>query len=196
MMKSRPAARLTKQTVTADGPQEFRLHSRYELGTATILEQDMIFRAESTLVEWQTVLHWNEKHRAESGIPPPICAPKQPDTRSSLKSYIERPTTANDTREQAMFERRNHRYTDLSEPGRGLASSMTASMASAFRAEPWPDAGQNGTRPDERGDVGTYTFRYAIQPHAGRLQRQGALPRHAVRPSAHVLAARCALLPC
>ena len=85
MMKLRPAARLTKQTVTADGPQEFRLHSRYELGTATILEQDMIFRAESTLVEWQTVLHWNEKAPcAESGIPPPICAPKQPDTRSSL----------------------------------------------------------------------------------------------------------------
>lgn len=25
---------------------------------------------------------------------------------------------------------------------------------------------KGGTRPDERGDVGTYTFRYAIQPHA------------------------------
>ena len=68
MMKLQPAARLTKQTVTADGPQEFRLHNRYELGTATILEQDMIFRAESTLVEWQTALE-RKAPCAESGIP-------------------------------------------------------------------------------------------------------------------------------
>lgn len=179
MMKLQPAARLTKQTVTADGPQEFRLHSRYELGTATILEQDMIFRAESTLVEWQTVLHWNEKHRVLKAAFPTNLRAKT--ARHEIQfGYIERPTTANDTREQAMFERCNHRYTDLSEPGRGL--SIFNDCKYGIRVQGGTMAltlAKGGTRPDERGDVGTYTFRYAIQPHAEGFSAK--VPRRGMR---------------
>ena len=179
MMKLQPAARLTKQTVTADGPQEFRLHSRYELGTATILEQDMIFRAESTLVEWQTVLHWNEKHRVLKAAFPTNLRAKT--ARHEIQfGYIERPTTANDTREQAMFERCNHRYTDLSEPGRGLSIFNDCKYGISVQGGTMAlTLAKGGTRPDERGDVGTYTFRYAIQPHAEGFSAK--VPRRGMR---------------
>lgn len=179
MMKLQPAARLTKQTVTADGPQEFRLHSRYELGTATILEQDMIFRAESTLVEWQTVLHWNEKHRVLKAAFPTNLRAKT--ARHEIQfGYIERPTTANDTREQAMFERCNHRYTDLSEPGRRLSIFNDCKYGISVQGGTMAlTLAKGGTRPDERGDVGTYTFRYAIQPHAEGFSAK--VPRRGMR---------------
>ena len=68
--------------------------------------------------------------------------------------YIERPTTANDTREQAMFERCNHRYTDLSEPGRGLSIFNDCKYGISVQGETMAlTLAKGGTRPDERGDV-------------------------------------------
>lgn len=167
LMKLRPAGQLTGQEVTVNGSHEFRLHSRYELGTATVVEQDMIFRAESTLVEWQTVLHWNEKHRVLKAAFPTNLRAKT--ARHEIQfGYIERPTTANNVIEQAMFERCNHRYTDLSEPGRGISIFNDCKYGISVQGGTLAlTLAKGGTRPDPRGDTGTYTFRYGIQPHTG-----------------------------
>lgn len=167
LMKLRPAGQLTGQEVTVNGSHEFRLHSRYELGTATVVEQDMIFRAESTLVEWQTVLHWNEKHRVLKAAFPTNLRAKA--ARHEIQfGYIERPTTANNVIEQAMFERCNHRYTDLSEPGRGISIFNDCKYGISVQGGTLAlTLAKGGTRPDPRGDAGTYTFRYGIQPHTG-----------------------------
>ena len=174
LMKLRPAGRLTGQEVTVNGSHEFRLHSRYELGTATVVEQDMIFRAESTLVEWQTVLHWNEKHRVLKAAFPTNLRAKT--ARHEIQfGYIERPTTANNVIEQAMFERCNHRYTDLSEPGRGISIFNDCKYGISVRGGTLAlTLAKGGTRPDPRGDAGTYTFRYGIQPHAGGFSAEVA----------------------
>ncbi len=167
LMKLRPAGQLTGQEVTVNSSHEFRLHSRYELGTATVVEQDMIFRAESTLVEWQTVLHWNEKHRVLKAAFPTNLRAKA--ARHEIQfGYIERPTTANNVIEQAMFERCNHRYTDLSEPGRGISIFNDCKYGISVQGGTLAlTLAKGGTRPDPRGDAGTYTFRYGIQPHTG-----------------------------
>lgn len=139
----------------------------------------MIFRAESTLVEWQTVLHWNEKHRVLKAAFPTNLRAKTAQHEIQF-GYIERPTTANDTREQAMFERCNHRYTDLSEPGRGLSIFNDCKYGISVQGGTMAlTLAKGGTRPDERGDVGTYTFRYAIQPHAEGFSAK--VPRRGMR---------------
>lgn len=174
MMKLHPAGCLTEQEVTVDGPQEFRLHSRYALGTATFMEQDMIFRADSTLIEWQTVLHWHEKHRVLKAAFPTNLRAK--NARHEIQfGYIERPTTANNVIEQAMFERCNHRYTDLSEPGRGLSIFNDCKYGISVQGGTMAlTLAKGGTRPDERGDEGTYRFRYGIQPHSGGFSAEVA----------------------
>lgn len=179
MIKLQPAGHLTEQTVTVNGPREFRLHSRYALGEATAIEQDMIFRADSTLVEWQTVLHWNEKHRVLKAAFPTNLRAKA--ARHEIQfGYIERPTTANNVIEQAMFERCNHRYTDLSEPGRGLSIFNDCKYGISVQGGTMAlTLAKGGTRPDERGDAGTYCFRYGIQPHAGGFTAE--VPRRGLR---------------
>ena len=167
LMKLHPAGCLTEQKVTVDGSREFRLHSRYDLGTASFLEQDMIFRANSTLIEWQTVLHWHEKHRVLKVSFPTNLRAK--NARHEIQfGCIERPTTTNNVIEQAMFERCNHRYTDLSEPGRGLSIFNDCKYGISVQGGTMAlTLAKGGTRPDERGDEGIYSFRYGIQPHTG-----------------------------
>ena len=71
-----------------------------------------------------------------------------------------------------MFERRNHRYTDLSEPGRGLSIFNDCKYGISVQGGTMALTLAKITRPDERGDVGTYTFRYAISP-----MRKASAPR-------------------
>lgn len=179
LLKLQPDVQILDRKVTTNGPLEFRLHCSYQFGVSSTMEQDIIFRSDSTLVEWNTVLHWREQHRILKAAFPTNVRSKY--ARHEIQfGYIERPTTLNDTREQAMFERCNHRYTDLSEPSRGIAllndckygiSVQNGTMALTLA--------KGGTRPDERGDAGDYTFRYGILPHANGFNAE--IPRHGMR---------------
>lgn len=167
MMKLRPDARLLERSVTADGPVEFRIRCTYAVCERSTLVQDMVFRADSPLVEWDCLLHWNDRHRL-------LKAAFRTNVRSNFVrneiqfGCIQRPTTRNNTREQAMFEVCNHRYTDLSEPSRGLALLNDCKYGvSAEGGTLALTLAKGGMRPDDRGDEGVYTFRYGILPHAG-----------------------------
>ena len=74
-----------------------------------------------------------------------------------------------------MFERCNHRYTDLSEPGRGLSIFNDCKYGISVQGGTMAlTLAKGGTRPDERGDEGTYRFRYGIQPHSGGFSAEVA----------------------
>lgn len=167
LLKLCPCVRLTERRVTADGPLEFRLHSRYDFGTASWMEQDAVFRADTALTEWQTVLHWQEKHQLLKAA---FCTNvRARSARHEIQfGCIERPTTRNDSREQAMFERCSHRYTDLSEPSRGIALFSDCKYGVSVEGGTLMlTLAKGGTRPDPRGDAGVYSFRYGLYPHSG-----------------------------
>lgn len=166
-MKLAPTARLLERRVTVNGPMELRIHSVYAVCEHSTLTQDAVFRADTPLVEWESSLVWNEKHRL-------LKTAFHTNVRARFArcetqfGCIQRPVTRNDSREQAMFEVCNHRYTDLSEPSRGI--SILNDCKYGISTEGGTLAltlAKGGTRPDPRGDAGTYTFRYGILPHAG-----------------------------
>lgn len=167
LMKLHSDARLLERSVVADGPLEFRIRCKYEVCDHSILVQDVVFHRESPLVEWDCRLDWNDKHRL-------LKTAFRTNVRAGFARHeiqfgcIQRPTTRNNTREQAMFEVCNHRYTDLSEPSRGLCLVNDGKYGvSAEGGTLTLTLAKGGTRPDERGDRGVYTFRYGIIPHSG-----------------------------
>lgn len=167
LLKLAPDGVLTDRTVAADGAVEYRLRCRWTVCSASVIEQDIIFYANSPLVVFDTRLHWNDPHRLLK-----TCfdtTVQSPFARQEIQfGHIQRPTTRNTPVEQAKFEVCNHKYTDLSEPAYGVAllndgkygvgvedGTLTLTLA------------KGGTRPDDRGDVGVYRFRYALLPHTG-----------------------------
>ena len=179
MMKLSPDARLLERSVTADGPVEFRIHSTYAVCEHSHLTQDVIFRADTTLVEWENVLHWRERHRL-------LKAAFHTNIRSAYArneiqfGCIQRPVTRNNTWEQAMFEVCNHRYTDFSEPSRGICILNDCKYGISMDGGTFAlTLAKAGTRPDTGGDAGDYTFRYGILPHEGGFS--AAVPRAGMR---------------
>lgn len=179
MIKLSPDARLLERSVTARGPVEFRIHSKYAVCEHSSLTQDIIFRADTALVEWENILHWKEQHRLlKAAFHTNICSG---NARNEIQfGCIQRPVSRNNTWEQAMFEVCNHRYTDFSEPSRGICIlndckygiSMEGGMFALTLA-------RAGTRPDTGGDAGDYTFRYGIWPHDSGFS--AAVPRAGMR---------------
>ena len=92
---------------------------------------------------------------------------------------IQRPTTRNDSLEQAKFEVCCHKYADLSEPSYGVALLNDCKYGVSVEGGRIAlSLAKGGMRPDPRGDEGVYTFRYAFLPHTG-----GFCAQSVVRPA-------------
>ncbi len=167
MLKLKSDAVLLSRRVVSDGAVEFRIRSEYQVCQSSKILQDMVFYADNPLILFDTKLEWRDKHRL-------LKAAFDTTVRSQYATHeiqfgnIKRPTTRNNSVEQAMFEVCNHKYTDLSEPGYGISllndckygisvdgSCMSLSLA------------KGGLRPDDRGDVGDFRFKYGFLPHMG-----------------------------
>lgn len=175
IIKLQPDARLISRSVVASGPVEIRFRSRYEVCTSSAIEQDIIFYSNSPLIAFETRLDWHDKHRLlKTAFATSIRASH---ARSETQfGNISRPTTRNNSFEQAKFEVCNHKYTDLSEPGYGVSllndckygigvegSTLTLTLA------------KGGLRPDDRGDEGTYRFKYGLLPHIGGFSAENVV---------------------
>jgi alpha-mannosidase len=79
-----------------------------------------------------------------------------------------RPTTRNNTLEQAMFEVTNHKYTDLSETQYGISILNDCKYGiSVENSDIRLSLHKGGTRPDPRGDAGLHYCTYSLLPHNG-----------------------------
>ena len=167
LLKLRSDGNNGEMTVAADGCVEYRLRCRRTVCGNSWLEQDIVFYADDPLIVFDSTLHWNSPHHLLK-----VCF----DTtiQSSFARHetqfgcVQRTTTRNTAEEQARFEGCNHKYTELSEPSYGITllndckygvgvenGRMTLTLA------------KGGMRPDDRGDVGVYSFRYGLYPHLG-----------------------------
>lgn len=165
-MKLGDSARLLSRTVVADGEVEFRIRSSYEITAKSTLVQDMIFYVNSTLISFDTIIDWQDDHRfLKASFDTTIHADYA--SQEVQFGYIKRPTNRNTPVEKAKFEVPNQKYTDLSETRYGTAVLNDCKYGvSVNESQMRLSLHKGGNRPDERGDKGLHSCRYALLPHA------------------------------
>ena len=84
--------------------------------------------------------------------------------------HVDRNCYNRDKSDIAKFEVCSHKWTDLSEYGMGVSLLSDCKYGvSCQGGKLGLTLHKSGTHPDARGDNGTFSFRYAIYPHAGSL---------------------------
>ncbi len=177
--KLTPAGELLSLQAVSDGPVEFRLRAEYRLTEKTALRQDMVFHASSPRVDFETLLHWQDRHHF-------LKAAFDLDLRADYaRNEIQfgcclRPTARNTPQEQAKFEVSNHRYTDLSELDQGAAVLNDCKYGVSVKdGSIRLSLHKGGCRPDDRGDAGSHRFTYSFFPHdsgfGSQVVREGML---------------------
>ena len=166
-LKLQPASQLVERRVIGGGSVEFRIRSMYRISPKSTVTQDMIFYASSPRVDFDTLIDWQDKHRfLKAGFDTTILSAT---ARHEIQfGYCQKPTTRNNTLEQAMFEVLNHKYTDLSETRFGVAVLNDCKYGvSVEGGDIRLSLHKGGARPDERGDSGLHRCLYALLPHEG-----------------------------
>lgn len=177
--KLAPTGELLERRVVSRGPVELRLRSVYRLTERTVLRQDMVFRASSPRIDFDTEVSWKERHRfLKAAFDLDLRADR---ARNEIQfGCCQRPTTRNTEQEQAMFEVCNHKYTDLSEPDQGAAVLNDCKYGVTVEGGSIRlSLHKGGCRPDDRGDSGLHRFCYSLFPHDfgfdSRVVREGYL---------------------
>lgn len=164
-LKFKPCAELIKREVVSDGAVAFIIRSTYKISKKSTITQDMIFFAGSSEVRFDTYMDWNDDHRFlkvafDTNV-------REDFARQEIQfGYCKRPTTRNNSIEQAKFEVVNHKYTDLSEPNYGVAILNDSKYGiSVNNSELRLSLHKGGTHPDIEGDHGMHHTVYSFLPH-------------------------------
>ncbi len=170
--KFRDTARLESREVVALGPVEARIRSVYRLSERSTVTQDMVFSAGSPLVAFDTVMDWQDSHRfLKTAFDTALFCD---GVRNEIQfGYIRRSNHRSTSTEKARFEICNHKYSDLSEAGYGMAILNDSKYGLSVREGSMRlSLHKGGERPDRLGDKGRHVCRYAILPHEGDFSAQ------------------------
>ncbi len=180
---------MLSREATADGPLMFALRSRYAIGKASSLVQDMIFYAHSRRIDFRTEVDWHERHTLlKAGFPVNVLAEQ---CRCEIQfGHVERPMHRNTSWDQARFEMCAHKWVDVSEGDYGVAllndckygHDTLEGMVSITLL-------RSATCPDERAEEGGHRFTYALLPHEGGF-RVDTVVREAYALNAPLMALR------
>lgn len=171
----RPTARLLSRTLVSVGASQARFRCTYQLTERSTLTQDVVFYAARPEIEFATRVDWNDKHRFlkvafDTGIHARFASCE------IQFGHMERPTTRNNSLEQAMFEVCNHKYTDLSEPRYGCALLNDCKYGVSVRGGSIRlSLHKAGCRPDPTGDAGVHDMTYVFLPHVGPLSAESVV---------------------
>lgn len=164
-LKFSPCAELIKREIVSDGAIAFIIRSTYKISRKSTITQDMIFFAASPEIRFDTYMDWNDDHRF---LKTAFDTNAREDfARQEIQfGYCKRPTTRNNSLEQAKFEVVNHKYTDLSEPNYGVAVLNDSKYGiSVHNSQLRLSLHKGGTHPDIEGDHGMHHTVYSFLPH-------------------------------
>ncbi len=157
---------LTSRMTVADGPVELRIRSCYRF-EETMVRQDMIFYAHTPRVDFETEMDWHSRRRFLKADFDTTVLSRFARHEIQFGNVL-RPTTRNNTVEQAMFEVTNHKYTDLSETSYGISILNDCKYGISVEGSDMRlSLHKGGTRPDPRGDAGLHYATYSLLPHNG-----------------------------
>lgn len=164
-LKFKPCAELLKREVVSDGAVAFIIRSTYKISRKSTITQDMMFFADSPEVRFDTYMDWNDNHRfLKTAFDTNVC---EDFARQEIQfGYCKRPTTRNNSIEQAKFEVVNHKYTDLSEPNFGVTMINDSKYGiSVNNSSLRLSLHKGGNHPDTEGDHGKHHTVYSFLPH-------------------------------
>jgi alpha-mannosidase len=154
------------------GPHRAAIRVRRSYRNSTIT-QTYVLTASAPRLDVETTLDWHDR-RVFLRTLTPVAARNQTATFECANGVVKRPTHANTSWDQAMFEAAAHRFIDLSEPGFGVALLNNAKYGHNVRGQV---LGLSLLRapvyPDPLADEGTQSFTYALLPHAGDWHEGG-----------------------
>ncbi len=174
-LKFAPCTKLAERRVAADGKIQFRIRSTYNISEKSTVKQDMIFYSTTPRVDFETVIDWKDKHRF-----------LKVDFNTTIMSntarheiqfgHCQKPTTRNNSIEQAMFEVLNHKFTDLSETRYGVALLNDCKYGISVEGSDMRlSLHKGGCRPDPRGDAGVHECVYSFLPHIGAFSSENVV---------------------
>lgn len=170
-----PAGKPVSRFVVTDGRVEFRLRTEYALTERTGIVQDMVFYADSPRVDFHTVVSWNDKHKLLKAAFDLNLRAREAKCEIQF-GHVTRPTHASTTYDAAKFEVCNHKWTDISEPGFGVAllndCKYGISVGNCVAAL---SLHRGGTMPDGTGDRGIHEMTYALLPHSGGFRAESVV---------------------
>ncbi len=164
-LKMQRQVTLLSREVATDGPLEFRLRSRWRIGRASEIRQDLVVRADSPMLTFETEVDWREKHALLKIAFPTNLRPSF--ARHEIQfGHIERPVDRNHRFDMVKFEVCQHKWSDLSENRHGLALINDCKYGiSTEGGEMRLTLMKAGLHPDPRGDEGVHRATYALLPH-------------------------------
>lgn len=166
-LKLEPQLDRVSRQVTADGPLQLRVRSEYRLGDQSTLRQDLVLHALTPQIDFDTEVHWCERHRLLK-VSFPLAVHTDTARHEIQFGHVTRPTHRNLPTDRSRFEVCAHRWTDLSEAGFGVALLNDCKYGlSTHGSELRLSLIKSGTHPDDRGDAGRHRFSYALLPHGG-----------------------------
>ncbi|MCH5316423.1 MAG: alpha-mannosidase [Eubacterium sp.] len=164
-LKFKECGALLSREVVSNGAVAFIIRSKYQISEKSSITQDMIFFADSPEVRFDTYMDWQDNHRfLKTAFDTSV---REDFVRQEIQfGNCKRPTTRNNTLEQAKFEVVNHKYTDLSEPNYGIAILNDCKYGiSAKGSSLRLSLHKGGNRPDIEGDRGYHHCVYSFMPH-------------------------------
>jgi alpha-mannosidase len=139
------------------------------------LVQRVRLAREARRVEFETRVDWQERRKL-------LKVRFHTTIRSRHATYdiayanIERPTTRNNSFEEAKFEVPGHEWMDLSQPEFGLSLLTDSKYGYECRnARMGLSLLKGPMHPDPESDIETHHFTYALQPHAGTWREAGTI---------------------
>ena len=171
-MKMNPVTELVSRETVSDGEVEYRVRSTYKLGRHSTAVVDTVFYSGNRRVDFETKLDWDERHSIlKAGFDVSI---RSAFVKNEIQfGHIDRPTTRNNTIEEAKFEVCNHKWSDMSETHYGVAILNDCKYGmSAEGSDMRLTLHKGGTRPDPFTDTGIQTMKYSLLPHIGAFDAE------------------------
>jgi len=147
-----------------------RVVRKYRNSTIT---QTYVLVANSPRLDVETTLDWHDR-RVFLRTRTPVAARSMSATFECANGVLKRPTHANTSWDQAMYEAAAHRFIDLSEPGFGVALLNNAKYGHNVKGNVLGlSLLRSPIYPDPLADEGIQSFTYSIMPHAGDWHEGG-----------------------
>ncbi|MBE6626910.1 MAG: alpha-mannosidase [Ruminococcaceae bacterium] len=171
-MVQKPVTGLISREVVSDGALEYRIRSEYKLGRKSSAVIDTVFYADSRRIDYNVKVDWQDKHQLlKAGFDLNI---RSATVKNEIQfGHIDRPTTRNNSWEDAKFEICNHKWSDLSETHYGVALLNNCKYGlSAKGSELRLSLHKGGCRPDPYHEIGVHETTYSLLPHIGAFNAE------------------------
>jgi len=157
----------TAPEIISCGAVSFRIRNRYAVGKRSHAVVDTVFYADDPQIDYEMQLDWQEKRTLlKTAFDVNV---RSHTVRNEIQyGHVERPTTRNNSWDDAKYEVVNHKWSDISETRYGVALLNDCKYGISVRGTLMMlSLHKGGQRPDYRGDAGIHTMRYALLPHVG-----------------------------